>query len=392
MNEKYACNKNIEVAIFNDKYLSIYLNSMQALKDVLDNYHESLKGVVAIRTRSVDQQAIFEKLPNFFQKIIDHTKDGGDFIVQPSIGAGNMASIPWVAILKKSVTLTAQDGYYIVLLFAQDMKSCTLSLDQGVTELGKKYSSKLAIVKAREFAERAVLCFKPDPRATIGPINLAAKSGIGKAYEAAAIESFRYEVDNLPSEETLIADFEILLDHYERLIEVAGSSLESLAPITERQYQAAVQGIAELDLSASLRQDVPKKKPQPVSGVARTCYSRDPSVAIAALSAANFQCEVESGHRTFTSKAKRRQYIEAHHLIPISVQDEFEYSLDVSANVVGLCPLCHKLLHLGMPADKKPILNKLFEERRDRLRKSGIPMTEKDLFQHYKTELAEEDA
>lgn len=365
---------------------------MQALKDVLDNYHQSLKNVVATRTESADQQAIFETLPNFFEKVISHTRDINEFIVQPSIGSGNMTNIPWVAVLKKTVTMTAQDGYYIVLLFAQDMKSCTLSLDQGVTELGKRYSTKLATVKAREFASRALFCFKPDSRAILGPINLAAQSSIGKAYEAAAIESFRYEINSLPSEENLVAHLEILLDHYERLIDVAGPSLESLAPITEQQYQTAVQEIGEPESSTVQQPDVPKQKSEPVKAAARNLYPRDPSVAIAALSAAKFQCEVESGHQTFTSKAKKRQYIEAHHLVPMSVQGEFEYSLDVSANVVGLCPLCHKLLHLGMFRDKKPILKSLFEKRRGRLQASGIIMTDKDLFQHYKAELAEENA
>lgn len=365
---------------------------MQALKDVLDNYHKSLENVVATRTKSADQQAIFETLPNFFKKAISRTRDGDEFIVQPSIGAGNMTSIPWVAILKKTVSMTAQDGYYIVLLFAQDMKSCSLSLDQGVTELGKKYSTKLATVKAREFAARAVLCFQPDPRAILGPIDLAAQSRIGRAYEAAAIESFRYEINSLPDEEKLLTHFDILLDHYERLIQVAGPSLESLGPITEHQYQTAVQEMLEPESSTVQPPDAPKKKPSPINLAARSLYPRNPSVAIAALTAAKFQCEIDSTHKTFTSKAKKRPYIEAHHLVPMSTQGEFEYSLDVSANVVGLCPLCHKLLHLGMFSEKKPLLESLFEKRRRNLQNSGIPMTDKELFRHYKVELSEEDA
>lgn len=370
---------------------------MQALQDVLNNYLNTkikTKGV-ANRIGTADQTAILKDIPDFFLQTV--AKRPGNalkhkYTVKGSIGNAVLADVPWVALFHSDVTSSAQNGYYIVLLFAQDMKSCTLSLDQGVTALEKKFKTKRARTKAKQFAACAAQCFTPAPGAILGPIDLGSAGGLGTAYEDAAIESFRYEASNLPTQATVEAHLHTLIDHYERLIQVAGPNLETLAPITEEEYQIAAQEAKAPPAPQAKLPDTPKTKPAPIKAAARTIYPRDPSVAAGALSASSYQCEFEPAHQTFVSKARKQQYTEAHHLVPMSLQGAFQNSLDVEANVVGLCPLCHKLLHLGMPVDKEPLLKKLFAERQNRLQSAGIPMTLKDLFTHYKAELAEEDA
>ncbi len=67
--------------------------------------------------------------------------------------------------------------------------------------------------------------------------------------------------------------------------------------------------------------------------------------------------------------------METHHLIPLSKQDNFEFSLDVEANIVSLCSNCHNCIHYGIDEDKIKILNELFKLRKDRLSKCGINIT-----------------
>ena len=369
---------------------------MKILKDVLENYENSRAAKVASKTGSPDQKAILEYLPKFFSQVIAKNRNISEFKVEGSIGNGNVARVPWVGVFNRSVTTSAQNGYYIVLLFAQDLQSCTLSLNQGITSFVKKYSQKIAQIKAREYAARAAQCFPVAPGAILGPIDLAADGDLGMGYQLAAIESFRYEIDDLPSAEVLSAHFEQLLNHYDRLIQVAGPSLQSLVQVTEQEYQKAVQEIAVDSKNKNkippLLNDTPKPKPLPISTAAGKAYPRDPKVASRALLAANYLCEVDSAHKTFISHAKKRPYIEAHHLIPIALQDHFEQSLDVAANVVGLCPLCHKMLHLGRPLDKKPLLFKLYGERIKRLSDAGINIDMATLEQYYKLEILEDDA
>lgn len=65
-------------------------------------------------------------------------------------------------------------------------------------------------------------------------------------------------------------------------------------------------------------------------------------------------------------------------------QDDFEYSLDVDANVVSLCVICHKILHFGKIEDKVKIINKLYELRKNELALSGLEISLEELIDLYK--------
>lgn len=73
--------------------------------------------------------------------------------------------------------------------------------------------------------------------------------------------------------------------------------------------------------------------------------------------------------------------MEAHHLIPMSAQENFNNSLDVDANIVSLCPACHRKLHHGKEIEFE--LKKLFESRLELLKQSGIEITLDDLKKYY---------
>ncbi len=62
----------------------------------------------------------------------------GNFKVQGSVGQGNWAKIPWIAIMDTRITTSTQLGEYIVYLFSEDMSSVYLTLAQGVTEPSKR--------------------------------------------------------------------------------------------------------------------------------------------------------------------------------------------------------------------------------------------------------------
>lgn len=74
--------------------------------------------------------------------------------------------------------------------------------------------------------------------------------------------------------------------------------------------------------------------------------------------------------------------MEAHQLIPIGAQDDFNNSLDVDANIVCLCPNCHRKLHYGANIDGD--LLDLFNRQKLLLEKSGIKISFNDLKKYYK--------
>ena len=96
---------------------------------------------------------------------------------------------------------------------------------------------------------------------------------------------------------------------------------------------------------------------------------------------ANFQCEIDNMHRTFIRKKSSIPYTEAHHLIPLSYQDYFEYSLDIEENIVSLCSNCHNEIHYGINACK--LIEKPYNERKELLRKKNIEITIDKLLSFY---------
>lgn len=163
-------------------------------------------------------------------------------------------------------------------------------------------------------------------------------------------------------------------------------------PNAEAEYQKKV-----LRKAVSAKPVVENKGGVPIprmkkAGLSSGGYQRDPNVAATALSLSGFKCEIDAGHRTFISNAKDKPYVEAHHLIPFSNQGGYKFSLDVTANIVALCPNCHRLLHHGKKADKAKQISTLFAKRKTKLLEKELKISKADLIKLYRGDLLEEDA
>lgn len=55
------------------------------------------------------------------------------YVVKGRMGSANKSECPWVAIMDRNITQSTQKGLYVVFLFAKDMKSFYLTLNQGIT-------------------------------------------------------------------------------------------------------------------------------------------------------------------------------------------------------------------------------------------------------------------
>lgn len=124
--------------------------------------------------------------------------------------------------------------------------------------------------------------------------------------------------------------------------------------------------------------DVPVPKPLKVSETIEK-YKRSNIVRIQAIQLAGHKCEIDNSHITFTKENDHNPYMEGHHAIPLHLQEQFAYSLDVYANVVCLCPICHRKIHYACRSDKIDMLDYLYGERRYRLENCGIKIS-KDEF------------
>ena len=88
----------------------------------------------------------------------------------------------------------------------------------------------------------------------------------------------------------------------------------------------------------------------------------------------------------FTSKVSNKNYVEAHHLIQMEFSNDFENSIDVIANLISLCPNCHRRLHHAKDEDRKGDIEYLFFKRKKQLESKGISISLNELKDYYNIE------
>ena len=108
-------------------------------------------------------------------------------------------------------------------------------------------------------------------------------------------------------------------------------------------------------------------------------WVRDSRISKAALSRANYTCELVSdsdSHNSFIADCTKKNYVEAHHLIPMKEQENYNYSLDNALNIVALCPNCHRMIHYSEQSVRKEKITEIFEIRKKDLDAYKITLTD----------------
>lgn len=139
-----------------------------------------------------------------------------DYKVEGSVGQGNWAKVPWLAIFRKDITLSAQNGVYIVYLLSSDGNSLYLTLNQGVTDAGKDSTTKETIKALRNNADRISAQLNKHSFLSDENINLGNDiTDLGKKYQKGTIFYKKYSKHDVPSEDILREDLKKMLDIYE---------------------------------------------------------------------------------------------------------------------------------------------------------------------------------
>ncbi|MFA5428755.1 MAG: HNH endonuclease [Sulfurimonas sp.] len=173
-------------------------------------------------------------------------------------------------------------------------------------------------------------------------------------------------------------------DKYELFDERNSQSILNYLSSLEELYISEIEADLELQNNFDkINSSEPEEKPQTAKSSreynGKKYFPRNLSFSKKALEKANYLCEVDKKHTTFTSKSSQHQFAEAHHLIPLRVQNEFLYSLDVPANIISLCPMCHRKIHHGNDAEVNEIIENLLNQRKNKLNIFGIKVSLDDL-------------
>jgi hypothetical protein len=129
--------------------------------------------------------------------------------------------IPWLAVLDREVTTTAQEGLYVVYLFSDSLDRVYLSMNQGVTahqgyfrEQGVPSPDSAAIDELRRESELLRAGLGAAATGLLNQIELGGDGFFPRAYEAGAIVSQAYDVRSLPGEAQLLAELDGFLAIY----------------------------------------------------------------------------------------------------------------------------------------------------------------------------------
>ena len=158
-------------------------------------------------------------------------------------------------------------------------------------------------------------------------------------------------------------------------------SLEYSKPYVEEAVERRADDLLVREISRAPRIRIPytkytnepKPRKKPIYHNGHEIYPRDRNVALNALSYAGNCCEINPEHQSFIRRGTSEKYMEPHHLIPMSKSKEFENSLDSEQNIICLCSNCHNEKHYGEKNEK--IIERLYNNRKDKLKKIGIEIS-----------------
>src|SRR5690606_1333485 len=223
------------------------------------------------------------------------------------------------AIFDRLITTSAQKGYYPVYLFQEDLKGFYLSLNQGVTAVIENYKGKdkVGVLKARAENFRKKINVTEDFSIKDIDLKINKKSLKAKYYEYGNIFAKYYDSANLPDSDSLKSDLLYALDLYQQLIknDIEEPEISTTTLYETKKYRYHLR----VERNQTISENVKKLK-------GYTCK------------AYNFEFYNKYGEIG-------KDFIEAHHLTPISSLEIGKTKLDAIKDFAVLCSNCHRMIH-----------------------------------------------
>ncbi len=145
----------------------------------------------------------------------------GGVTIVGSGGKGSATYTPWVGFFDPDETTDPQEGIYVVYLFAQDLASVTLTLNQGMEHLRSEIGNSKA--RARLAVDALAIREGLTDGTTTGlltEMDLSSNGDRQRNYQAGNIIATRYELVALPDDAVLERDLDRYLGLYEDAIAV----------------------------------------------------------------------------------------------------------------------------------------------------------------------------
>jgi 5-methylcytosine-specific restriction protein A len=225
------------------------------------------------------------------------------------------------------VTNSAVRGYYVVYLFAADMRRVYLCLGQGTTVVREEFGE----TTLEELRRRAALMQARLPegvgRFTGGQVSLKGSSRLARDYEPATAWHAGYDPAELPNEERLRDDLQEMVRLYVAL--TARGGRENFEDAPEPPGQGETESIIE-----RRRYRLHRK------------IERTTKAAKLAKRVHGYVCQGCGFDFAVVYGETGADYIEAHHLTPLSeLPEDVPVSQDPRKDFAVLCANCHRMVH-----------------------------------------------
>lgn len=155
----------------------------------------------------------------------------------------------------------------------------------------------------------------------------------------------------------------------------------------DSEYVEKVNEVNEENINFEIAKDAFKNKLRFIESRKGIKVLKNPIFGKIAIKLSDYKCNSDENHKTFESKITKKDFMEAHHLVPMNKSKEvFEQqsiNIDCVENLVSLCPNCHRASHYGSNHVKKEILTKLYYKKVKEFKKIGLKISIEELLKMY---------
>jgi hypothetical protein len=185
-------------------------------------------------------------------------RNRSDLLVSISVGQGDWASVPWIALLNTSVTRSTQEGIYIVFLISHDLGRIFLALIQGTTNLVRELGQREAQKRMLDVANKTRMLIpglEAQGFALDNEIALGGSGWLAKNYEIGTIAHINFDVNDVPPDDRINELLKAALDAYDRglMYRLPSRSLSRLLERIRRQLLSLMEWMKHFQSFSSNR-------------------------------------------------------------------------------------------------------------------------------------------